>query len=377
MNLKYKILIFLVLLLIGIRIALPYVALHYANKTLTHMKGYYGHMQDVDISLYKGAYLIKNVYLNKVDSTSFKQTDFFRSENIELSLEWPALLEGSIVGELVFNTPLLIFTKNKVDLGDIKKDTADFRKLLKAFMPLKVNSVTVNNGSIHYVDHSSKPELDIALEQAHIIALNLTNVTHAASELPSTITAEASLYEGSFTSTMKLNALAPVATFDLNAELKNTNLVLLNSFFKAYGNFDVNKGTFGLYTEMAAKQGKFIGYVKPIIHNLDVLGPEDRNNSFLQKMWEAAVGATGAIFKNQSKDQLATKVKIEGSLKHPETNTLDVVWEVLRNAFIQALMPTVDNNINIKSIDSIKKKDDRNVIKRIFSPKKKDKGKQK
>lgn len=373
MKLKYKILIGITLLLIAMRIALPYVVLHYANKTLVNMKGYYGHIQDVDLSLYRGAYLIKSVYLNKVDSVSFKHSDFFKSENIELSLEWPALFQGSVVGELVFNAPLLIFTKNKAELGDIKKDTADFRKLLKTFMPLKVNRVTVNNGSIHYIDHSSKPELDIALKQAHILALNLTNITNTESELPSTITAEASLYEGTFTATMRLNALAPEAAFDLNAELKNTNLVLLNSFFKVYGNFDVNKGRFGLYTELATHKGKFIGYVKPIINDLDVLGPEDRKDSFLQQMWEAMVGATGTIFKNHNKNQLATKVKIEGSFKHPETSTLDAVWEVLNNAFIQALMPVVDNNISIKSLDPEKKKNDKNLLQRIFSSKTKNK----
>ncbi len=336
------------------------------------MHGYYGHIRDIDISLFKGAYVIKTIFINKVDSVSFKQTDLFKSEDIESSIEWPALIKGSLVGELVFHSPLLVFTRNKADLGDIKKDTADFRKLLKTFMPLKVNRVTVHNGSIHYVDHTSKPELDIALMKAHVLALNLTNVTKNESELPSTLTAQASVYEGSLTLNMKMNALAPEAAFDLNAELKNTNLVLLNSFFKAYGNFDVNKGTFGLYTELATQKGKFVGYVKPIITNLDVLGQEDQKDSFLQKLWEAVIGTTGVIFKNQNKNQIATKVKIEGSFKHPEINTFDAVMEVLSNAFIQALMPSVENNINIKSIDA-KPVKDKNFIQRIFSPSKKDK----
>ena len=98
---------------------------------------------------------------------------------------------------------------------------------------------------------------------------------------------------------MNINPLAKQPTFDLNAELKDTNLVLLNDFFKAYAKIDVNKGKFGMYTEVAAKDGSFKGYVKPIIKDLDVLGHEDRDDNVFRKMWEGLVGFVGQVFKNQ------------------------------------------------------------------------------
>jgi hypothetical protein len=116
---------------------LPYVVLHFANKRLKKVKGYYGHVEDIDLSLYRGAYIINNIYLNKLDTVSNKQTEFFKSRDIDLSVEWGALLHGSIVGVLAFDAPELIFTKDKAEPGDVKKDTTDFRKLLKDFMPLK------------------------------------------------------------------------------------------------------------------------------------------------------------------------------------------------------------------------------------------------
>ena len=151
---------------------------------------------------------------------------------------------------------------------------------------------------------------------------------------------------------MNLNALAENATFDLNAELKNTNLVLLNDFIKANGNFTIEKGVIAVYTEIAAKNGKFKGYVKPIIKELSVLGPEDKNESFFQKIWESIVGTVGTVLKNQEKDQLASKIPIEGNFKNPESNTLQAVVEVLENAFVQALVPRIDHEINIHSIKS-------------------------
>jgi len=378
MKKKYKILISVVVLLIIIRLILPYVVLHYANKALANVKGYYGHIDDIDLSIYRGAYIINDIYLNKVDSVSKQQTPFFKSRNIDLSLEWGALFHGSIVGELIFDSPELIFTKDKADLTDIKKDTTDFRKLLKNFMPLKVNRFEVNDGTIRYADNTSTPKVDIAIKQTHILALNLKSVIDDKVELPSTVTAQANAYEGTLSFNMKLNALADNATFDLNAEIKNTNLVLLNGFLKAYGNFDVHRGNFGLYTEMAAKDGKFKGYVKPIIKDLKVVGIEDRHDTFFNKVWEQIVGAAGEIFRNQKKDQVATKVNMEGSFKNPKTNTLDAVWEVLLNAFVQALLPEVDNTISINSVKTKTPQDKRNSLQRIFSSgKKNNEGKKK
>ncbi len=370
MKKKYKILIGILTLLIIIRIILPYIILDYANKNLANMKGYYGHIDDIDLSIYRGAYVINDIYLNKVDSQRNLESPFFKAANIDLSIEWAAIFHGSIVGNLEFDSPVLIFTKDKVELNDVKKDTTNFRKLLKDFMPLKVNRFEVNNGNLHYTDNTSKPKVDIALKQTHILAVNLSNVINKKVELPSTVTANAKAYAGTFDFNMKLNALNEHPTFDLNAELKNTNLVLLNDFLKAYGNFDVNKGTFGLYSEMAAKDGKFKGYVKPIIKDLDVVGPQDKHDSFFNRVYEHIVGAAGVILKNQKKEQVATKVKMEGDFKNPDTNTIDAIWQVLRNAFIQALLPSVDNEIDLKSVNTQKPEEKKNLFQRIFKSKK-------
>ncbi len=368
---KYKILLGIVILLIIIRLILPYVVLRYANRTLATMNGYFGHIDDVELSLFRGAYIINEMYLNKVDRNSKKQTEFFKSRNIDLSIEWGALLKGSVVGKIVSYSPLLIFTKDKVELSDITRDTSDFRKLLKDLMPLKVNRFEVHDGSIQYIDNTAIPKVDVSLKQAHVLALNLTNVINKNVELPSTVTAEASVYEGSLLFSMKLNALAEQATFDLNADVKNINLVLLNDFLKAYGGFDVHGGKMGLYTEMATKNGKFKGYVKPVIKDLDVIGPEDRKDKFFNKVWESLVSVVGVVFKNQSKDQIATKVRMEGSFNDPQTNTLDAIWEVIRNAFIQALIPSVENAININSVNTNKQEDKKSLFQKIFSSGKK------
>ncbi len=360
-----KIAAWIIGVLLVIRLALPYVALHFANKSLANMKGYYGHIEDIDLALIRGAYKIDSIYLNKLDSVSQKQTPFFAASLIDISVEWRALFHGSIVGELSFEHPTLIFTKDKVEPAEIRKDSTDFKKLLDDFMPLQVNRFDIKYGTIRYKDNGSKPPVDIEMTNTFVEATNLRNSYDSSSLLPAKVTASANVYEGTLDFNMRINPLADEPTFDLNTELKNTNLVKLNEFFQAYAKVDVNKGTFGLYAEVAAKNGKFNGYVKPLIQDLDILGKEDRDDNLFRQIWEAFAGGLGQVFKNQDKDQIATKIPFQGDLKNPNTNIWYAIMNILRNAFIQAIMPSIDNEINIDAVDN-PKKEDKTFLQKIF-----------
>jgi hypothetical protein len=260
---------------------------------------------------------------------------------------------------------MLRFTKEKAEPKEVRKDSAQFDKVLDDFMPLHVNRVEINNGRIQYIDEGSSPKVDISLTDASLLALNLRNSYDSAALLPATVKATATVYEGDLSFSMKLNPLANRPTFDMNAELKQTNLVKLNDLFKAYAKMDVNKGSFGLYTEVAAKEGKFEGYVKPLIQDLDVLGEEDRKDNILQKVWEGLGGVVGEVFENQSKDQVATKIPFSGDLKDPDTNVWYALGRVLQNAFVRALQPTIDHEINIASVDN-KKDEKKNLLEKVF-----------
>jgi hypothetical protein len=330
------------------------------------MDGYYGHVHDIDISLFRGAYTLKDFYINKIDSSSKQQVPFIASQIIDLSVEWKSIFHGRLVGEMEFNNSVMRFTKGKAEPGEMQKDTNDFRKILDSFMPLKINHFEIINGKIQYIDPASTPKLDVHMDNVHLQAQNLTSVRDTAI-LPATVDATANLYGGKVDFRMQMDPLADYATFDMNAALKNTDLPKLNDFFQAYANVDVNKGTFSLYTEIAGKDKRFVGYVKPIIKDLDVVGPEDRHDSFFNKIWERIVGTAGVLLKNQKTDQIATKIPIEGEYQKTIIDTWYAIGDLLRNAFIQAAYPSIDNLININSVNTLKKEKKKNLFQRIFS----------
>lgn len=373
---KYIIIGSILLVLIIARLLLPYIVLKYANKSLAEMKGYYGHVEDIDISLLRGAYQLDKIYINRVDSATNTQAAFFSAREIDLAIEWRPLLNGKVVGNIEALHPKLVFSKEKAEIQDVVKDTNDFRKILKDFMPLKVNRFAIYEGEIHYVDSTKQPKVDVYLQQVHVLAQNLKNTSKSGEILPSPVNASADVYGGTLELNMRLDALAADPTFDLTAEIKGAELVQLNDFFKAFGKFDVSKGTMGLYTEFAAKEGKFTGYVKPILKELKIRGPEDKNDQFLQKAKETVFHVAGKAVTNPRKKQVGTKVPIEGRFDNPNIDNWEAIWEVLKNAFIEALMPTVDNEVDLGTVDETKEKKP-GLLKRIFGGKKKDEGQEK
>ena len=339
-------------LLIILRIVLPYIVLNFVNNRLAHINGYFGHVDDINISLFRGAYLVKDIYIDVVDTSSQKQTPFFASERVDVSIEWKSLFKGEVVSELVFVNTLLRFTEDAAEPNELKNDSNDFRLMLKTFTPIKVNNVEVFGGKIQFIDNSVTPAVDIFLDNAHVLASNLSNVEDT-TLLPATIKATADVYEGKLDFNMRINALAIIPTYDLNVEIKNANLVKLNTFFKAYADFDVNKGNLDLFLEIAAKDRKYIGYVKPVIKDLDVVGPEDRKDTLLRKLWESLLGVAGDILENPKADQVAAKVPLAGAYDDHTIGVWYAVLSTIRNGFIQAIYPALDQQVSIHLVTAV------------------------
>lgn len=370
---KGKFLLGLIIFIVVIRIALPYILLHFANKTLASMNGYYGHVNDIDVALLRGAYTLDSFYLNKLDDQSDRQTEFMSALVVDLSLEWKALLKGKLVGELVFDEPALCFTENRVELKDVANDTSDFRELLEDFMPIEINRCEIRNGSLRYINKTTSPTLDMAITRLNAEALNLRNAYSSKEVLPASIEATGEVYEGIMNFSMKLDPLAKQPAFDLNTTVEHTNLVQMNDIFKAYGGFDVNKGEFNMYAEAVTKDGQFSGYVKPIIQGLDVVEwtGQDKKDGFFQKIWETMVGGAAEFLHNQKKDQVATKINFKGTIDDPKTNIFQIVVIVLQNAFIRSLSPTIDNQISLSKLNKNKEGEKKGILKSLFKSKKK------
>jgi hypothetical protein len=126
--------------------------------------------------------------------------------------------------------------------------------------------------------------------------------------------------------------------FAVKLAVDDTDAKRLNDLWRAYGGFDVERGTFSVYSEVSVNGGRVDGYVKTIFKDLDVLGP-DEQKSLREKLYEGLVGGIATILKNQPRDQVATEVSLSGPLENPNASTLEIVGRIVENAFFKAILP--------------------------------------
>jgi len=128
------------------------------------------------------------------------------------------------------------------------------------------------------------------------------------------------------------------------------NLKKLNDFFIVYGPFTFTQGKLSLFSEVATREGKIKGYVKPFFKDVKMIANQERFVSAKHGIFEILMGLTNIILRNPGPDATATKLEFEGAIKSPDVNVWGAVWASLKNAFGTAIEPKIENNIDIKSV---------------------------
>lgn len=348
--------VFVVLsILVLFRLLLPYIVLYFANKALQKISTYTGSIEEVKISLINGIIIFKNFSFDKKERSAGNKKPFFESSFIKIDFKWKSIIRRSLVGLITINNPVLNFVKEPSEIKDKEKKSRSLKQMLEAMDPFAVN-IKIENGTINYVNSTGKSNVNVTVSSIACSFFNLSNRYHTNNALPAHMQLIGNVYEGTLDFKMKLNPLAERLTFEMSTELKDINLVCLNRYLKSRANIDVNEGKFSMYTEVTSKNGEFNGYIKPVFTNLDLVGADDRNDSLLTRLWEGFVAVTIQILKNKKSDQLATKIKISGKLDNPHINIVSGVLTILKNGFIQAVKPSLDDVINVDSIrESVEK----------------------
>ena len=328
---------------------LPLLVKRAINRKLSNLDGYTGSIRSARIKLGKCSLVAHGVTIDKVTRNGIP-IPFFTARGIGVKLNFRKLLKKHVEGVVVVEHGT--FEMSKAPDSKAEKDPAaipfNLRNSLAGMSPFCVD-IFFKEAELRYVDHSGNEPVEVNVNHVDVQLLTLSNLA-SVSDCDIKITAR--LYDGSLALNMKLQPMALKTTFDMNADIRNINLALLNPYLRNHVRLDVNTGTFNLFTEVACFDGKFEGYIKPMITDLDVIGPQDKGDSILRRAWEALVAFTYQILKNKAHDQVASKIRIKGELDNPHINVVSAVLSILKNGFIRGLTPSVEDVI---SPDKIKK----------------------
>ncbi|WP_218354214.1 DUF748 domain-containing protein [Alteromonas lipotrueiana] len=343
-------LLFLVVIL-AIRMALPYAAQWYINRVLSQPGGYQGRVGDVDLMLWKGSYSLDEIIL--IQEGGSTERPLFKADSVKFSLLWSAVIKGAVVGNVTLVRPEINFIDSQNDSKDQTGESENWLNLADQLFPLQIDKFEIIDGQIKFHNPDSTPPIDVALHDINGAAYNLVNSRDLSKDLVARAQFEAQTAEqGTLSFKSQLNPSTKKPTFDVDIQAKNIALVNFKNVLDTYAPFDLEAGTLELAAELASDDGHLQGYIKPILHNVTVFSWKDDivedDDGFFEGIIEAGSALILEIFENQSEDQIATRVSLEGDLDSPDTPILPALGAIIENAFINAINGQVEGSVDLQ-----------------------------
>jgi hypothetical protein len=337
------------LLLVSARMAMPYVVEDVVNDRLASLDSYDGHVGDIDVHLWRGAYSIDDIEIVKTGAS--RPVPFFRSDRVNFSIEWRSLFRGSIVSEASFLSPELNLVQGRSDRDSQLGKEENWNARLEELFPFRFNSIYVRNGTVRFLAPGINTRDAITARHVNGDISNLTNVLDSGKETFADFHVKADVLDGApATVEGSANAFAAHPTFDVNLEVKKVQLPQVNPWLREYIKADAEAGRFELYMELAAADGKFTGYAKPILQDVNIYRSGEEEQSPLKRIWEGFLDFAANVFENQDADQVAARIPFSGTLEDPETNLFATIASVMRNAFISAFARSLEGSITLRDV---------------------------
>jgi len=341
--------VILALALIAVRAALPSVVKDYINDKLQAMKSYEGHVGDVHLALWRGAYSIRDVRIVKKGSQH--PTPFFSGKRVDLSVEWRSLLHGSLVAEGEFRQPNLNLIQAKDEEQSQTGKEENWPDRLEEMFPFRFNTVRIEDGTVTFRAPAIRTQDAIKATNLSGEITNMTNVVESGKEAFASFRGTATVLDsGSARVNGSADPLAQQPTFDVNLEVKNVQLPKVNPWLREYIKADAESGDFELYTELAAADGKFKGYAKPIMRDVQIYSSEEPEKNPLKRLWEGLVEFATEVLENDKTGQVAARIPFSGTIKDPHAGILQTIASVLHNAFVSAFARSLEGSISLRDV---------------------------
>lgn len=329
-----------IVLLVALHLALPMLVRDYLNDKLADMGDYRGQVTDVDLAWWRGAYKINGLEI--VKTTGKVPVPFVQAPAIDLSVSWHALwYDHAVVAKVAFVKPVLNFVDGGSKQASQTGQGTDWRQQLDKLLPITLDEVRIDDGTLTFRNFTSKPPVDLKATDLQASLRNLTNVKDVKGRRDASFEATARMLgDARVESRATFDPFSEFEDFEFRLRASGIQLRRLNDFASAYGKFDFNAGHGDVVIEAQAKNAQLSGYIKPLLRDVDVFNwqqdVKDEDKGFFRSIWEAVVGTTETVLKNQRKNQFATRVELSGSVHKSDISAFEAFLQILRNGFVQA-----------------------------------------
>jgi hypothetical protein len=209
---------------------------------------------------------------------------------------------------------------------------------------IRADEVHLVKSTFGFVNRAAKPQYRLFLDNAEVHLRNFSNqFTEGIAVAKVT-----GRFMGSGRTVVGANFRPETQgpNFALAASIEDTDMRALNPLLRAYGKFDVVQGFFSVFTEMRVRNRAVQGYVKPLIRKVDAYDTQqDQDKNLFQQLYEAVVGGVATLLENVPRREVATKTDLSGPLENPQSNTWQVLVNLIQNAFFRAILPGFEREL--------------------------------
>ncbi|HET6430630.1 DUF748 domain-containing protein [Dyella sp.] len=332
--------------LLVIRALLPYAVRHYLNARMDRMGDYHGHIDDIDIHLWRGAYSIDDLRIAKVSGKL--PVPLLQAPHTEIALSWRALSHGVLRGKIDFRQPVVNFVDGRGEGDSQSGKGVDWRAKLRLLTPIRLDELTVHGGTVTFRSFVATPRVDLKMTEVEATASNLTNIDRRGGSRVARLRASARLLGDARLQTQaSFDPLSHFGDFAYQLQVTGVDLTRANDLARAYAGLDFAGGHGDFTMELQARDGALEGYAKPLFKDLQIFSwqqdVQQQHKNPIKLAWEALAQGVTSLFKNHAKDQFATRVPIRGRIDDRELGAVQAILGVLRNAFVQAYTPKLEH----------------------------------
>ncbi|MBP7149397.1 MAG: DUF748 domain-containing protein [Acidobacteria bacterium] len=203
---------------------------------------------------------------------------------------------------------------------------------------IKVDQLRIVDSEFGFVNKAADPNYRVFLSDADVVLNNVTNQLREGESKFAITGAFMGSGRAEVRGTMRPEKNGP--DLSVRVALQGTDMRRLNDVFRAYSGMDVAAGQFSFFSELAVRDGRIDGYIKPLFKDVDVYNPaQDRHKSFFKRVYEGIVEGLAKLLDNPPREEVATVARVSGSVADPHASTFQVIVGLIQNAFFDAILP--------------------------------------
>jgi len=331
---------FVLLIIVLADLVFPAILLRTLNHRLSHVPGYDGHIQSLDLGWIRGRMVFHEVRFEKREDTA--PGAFVSADRVVADLSWLQLLHGYPALTLDVEKGAMRFRMRERRVGQ-EKPVGVWRKPFTRTPALRVERITFHDGRLQFQNADAIPPIDIYFENVQLTGSNLSNRAALLSSSATHIQGTARMQgQAPLFVDMTVYPFQDQTAFTVAGRMQDFDLTAMNPIMHHYTRLRLKTGTLRMSVDLTAEKGFFGGQVS---RSIDRLAIQKSPQKPLKRIKESVAQAWINSKKEDDRDRIETHFEYSGPLGYLDQDVvLAAVW-IVKAAFIQALNPKVENKV--------------------------------